>query len=125
MTKRKLQTISQTVDYNFKKLERLTRNLLIDNINFKTGYYFRPENQEHRTQYYVKGPLRDQAEAILDEIESLRNFVCNVLQENKWEQIEEEARQMSEFLNQTEAKEPFVDDLIEEKIHGNAISGGN
>ncbi|AGS81063.1 hypothetical protein [Caulobacter phage Cr30] len=85
MSRQYTVTNEQLIDVQMRRLERLVRNLLIDNKNFKIskndqiGYYFR----EYPSSFsYVRGPLKDHAEFILNEIEKTREFFIEVLVEN-------------------------------------------
>jgi len=82
----KIFTPADIIDIQFDQLKSLVNNLLINNRNFKTGYYFRTYSS---TSIFVKQILHDQAEHIIRRIEQLQNSVLAELDEVK-EEIHEE-----------------------------------
>lgn len=67
MSKRKTLTPMEQISLELEALRRLVNNLLVDNINFKTGYYF--EKYPH-TQPFVREVLPRQAEGIVNKIDA-------------------------------------------------------
>lgn len=78
-------TPADMLQHKFNELENLVRNCLIDNSNFQPvelgngrkadGFYF---THYPNTRAYVEGPLRTQAQGILDRLEELRAFAVDM-----------------------------------------------
>lgn len=76
-------TTLDAVEHDRQRLTRIVQNLLIDNVNFKAkdshtqAYYF---ERYPKTYEYVRGPLKTQAESIIDEINDVFNYVKDVVE---------------------------------------------
>lgn len=71
MTRRTV-TLRQAIDAQFDQLARLVANLLVDNVNFETGYYFR---QYPNTVDFVARVLPLHAEGIRERVAALKEVV--------------------------------------------------
>lgn len=63
----------QIIESQMNRLWRLVNNMLIENKNFKSGYYFNHDEYKS-TRNFVCGPLKDSAEYLLHEIEETREL---------------------------------------------------
>lgn len=87
----------------FDGLERLVRNLLIDNVNFRNGHYF-AENPT--SSGFVRHVLKDQAEAILERLAEVRSLSVDMATEDE---MNDEARAIPIEIDR------FLLDLAEER----------
>ncbi len=77
MNQRKPQTPAYLINADIERLSALVKNLLIKNINFENGFYFR---EYPRTERFVREVLREQAEHILLRIDEIKDRVSIELQ---------------------------------------------
>ena len=82
---RKIFTPADIIDMKFDQLKSLVNNLLINNRNFKSGYYFRTYPS---TSIFVRHVLRDQAEHIIGRIEQLQDDVMGEIEELEKETVQ-------------------------------------
>jgi hypothetical protein len=68
------------IDFEFDQLHRLVNNLLIENKNLKSGYYY---EEYPKTYQYVNGPLKDQAEYILERLDMARDLMKEFVLDEK------------------------------------------
>lgn len=73
----KNRTPTEIVNFELEQLERLIRNLLVENVNFKTGYYFSKEYT--RTVEYVRGPLKEHADHILNRLKGSKEMILDYI----------------------------------------------
>lgn len=69
---RRKPTLAEATGAEFDQLARLVRNLLVDNKNFESGYYYReyPSSRD-----FVRRVLREHAQHIIERIETLKEDV--------------------------------------------------
>lgn len=70
----------QIIESQMNRLWRLVNNMLVENKNFKSGYYFN-HSEYGRTYNYVRGPLKESAEYLLHEIEEIRELFIEMFDE--------------------------------------------
>lgn len=122
------------IAYEFKRLETLVRNLLVENKNLKPqegrqAYYLA---QYPQTASYVAGPLREQADAILERIGEVRDLAveyANIANFDESEIAAEIARRAPESLPalpkpQQGAEPGSLKAALKDEVRGPADSGG-
>jgi hypothetical protein len=73
-------TPQMVIEFEFDMLRRLVKNLLVDNKNLRSGYYY---EEYPKTVQYVHGPLKEQAEYILERLDMTKDLMKEFVLDEK------------------------------------------